>query len=257
MRIAVLSDIHGNPFALQAALRKSARQRPLDALVAAGDLCFAGSGPARCVDLLQQAGALALRGNTDEYLTHPDRPPSDAQHSKKWAAILADVHWARSRLGPERLAWLAALPFARRFSPTSRPEDDLLVVHAHPKSLEGAILPSPADQLALTGRVTQPDDDPELAWMMDGVQPRTLAFGHLHFTNLREWRGYRLVNVAPCNLPTYDHDPRARFTLFTWTGQTWDIARHYAPYDYTQELDALARSGMPGWQTHAATFPSP
>lgn len=257
MRIAVFSDIHGNPFALDAVLTSLAETGPFDHVIAAGDLAFGGSDAAGCIDRIREAKIHAVYGNTEVYLHSPEQKPGDALHLKKWDRILDDVWWTREVLGEERIEWLAGLPFDLRFSPTGRPEDALLVFHANPKSIEEMLLPPPADQERLFGEIVQPDDDPDLARLFAGVRERTVAFGHYHFTSERLWHGHRLVNVSPVSMPAKDHDPRARYTIFDWSGTRWELTRRYVDYDYTQELRALAASGMPHWQDHAATFPTP
>ena len=256
MRIAVFSDIHGNPYAAEAVLNAIQGDGPFDAVIAAGDHCLSGSDPARCVDLLRDASVLALVGNTDEYIFAPHKTPSDEAHRVKWDEILRDVHWARERMTNEDIAWLAARPFSVRFSPTPNPADDLLVVHAHPKSLEGTIYPPVSLQTQHRGRVLQADDDPELAWMLDGVTAKTIAFGHIHLTHLREWNDYRLVCVAPCSLPTIDFDHHARFTVFEWLpGATqWSFTRNLVDYDFTQEVEALRQKAHPSAQTLTQYF---
>jgi len=255
MRIAVFSDVHGNPYALDAVLRSLERDGPFDHIVAAGDLAFGGSDPAGCVDHIRAAGILAVYGNTEVYLHSPHQKPGDQLHLKKWDRILADVWWNREVLGQDRLAWMAALPFDLHFSPTGDSEDDLLVFHANPLTIEEMLYPPPVDQVRLLGEVVQADDDPELGRLFEGVRAKTVAFGHYHFTSERRWKGFRMVNVAPVSMPAKDGDARARYSIFEWTGKEWNITRRHLEYDYTQEVDALSRTGMPCWRDHAATFP--
>ncbi|NUM46966.1 MAG: metallophosphoesterase family protein, partial [Anaerolineales bacterium] len=232
MRLAIFSDIHGNRFALEAVLNAIAADGHFDALIAAGDLALGGADPAGCVDLLREAGVLAVFGNTDKYLTEPDNPPPDELHRKKWDHLSAQVAWALPRLGAERVAWLSTLPFELRFSPPPDFENDLLVFHANPKDILDFIFPPPAQQPTYFGRVLQPDDDPTLEKLMKGVTARTCAFGHMHISSIRSWRGYTLVNVARCALPSLEKDPRARYTIFAWDQGTWQITPRFVPYAY-------------------------
>ncbi|MDH5508628.1 MAG: metallophosphoesterase family protein [Anaerolineae bacterium] len=252
MRIAVFSDIHGNPYACEAVLDALAADGEFDAIVFAGDLCFGGSDPARCVDLIRAADIQAVYGNTDEFITDLQPPPDEA-HNTKWEKLEPDARWTAAQLGAARLDWLRTLPLDRRFSPTGDPSDDLLVVHANPKDAHGVIAPPPQAQQKLFGAVKQPDDAPELLALLEGVQAAVIAFGHFHYTSQREWRGLQLVNVAPCSIAPYDHDRRARYTVFIWDGSAWQIERRYVEYDYSQEAAALHASNMPNraeWAKH-------
>ncbi len=254
MRIAIFSDVHGNPYACQAVLHAIAHDGAFDHVVAAGDLCFGGSDPAGCVDMLQAAGVSGVYGNTEVYILRPEKTPRDDLHLRKWDKLQQTAYWNREKLGETRLRWLATLPLALRFSPADLPVDDLLVVHAHPRGIEGMIYPSPAEQLARWGKVWQPDDDAELAWMLEGVAARNIVFGHFHYTTVRIWNQHNLINVAPCSMPAKDKDPRARYTILAWEGRAWQVTRRYVVYDYRQEVAALQTSGMPDWESYAATF---
>lgn len=254
MRIAIFSDLHGNSYACQAALQAMRREGKLDALVAAGDICLGGSDPAACVERLAEVGAAGVFGNTEEYLYHPEQMPGDELHRGKWLTIQPAAFWTRERLSPAQFGWLQSLPFELRFSPTGRPEDDLLVVHANPKNVELMIYPDAGGQEKLWGQVRQTDDDQALAESMQGLTAGVLAFGHFHHTFQRRWREHLLVDVACCSLPSIDRDWRARYTLFTWRPQGWQVEPRWVEYDARLELEALLRSDMPNKETFARYF---
>ena len=254
MRIAVFSDVHGNPFACEAVLKGIDAAGPFDAVIAAGDSLFGGSDPARCADLLIEAEVLAVYGNTEEYLRAPHLTPPDERHARKWDSLQPLAYWVREKLGPERMVWMDSLPFEERFSPTGDPQDDLLVVHANPKDNLLFIYPEPKEQLAVFGEVSQPDNDPDLHIHFEGVTAGTVAFGHLHWSSVRCWNGYTLVNVAACSGSVYDGRERSRFTVFTWGGDAWMLERHAIAYDTQLEAAALRASDHPDKETWAKTY---
>src|SRR5688572_30657494 len=101
MRIAVLSDIHGNLPALEAVL---AALRPYDAVWQLGDICGYGPQPDEVVALLAAEGATGVRGNHDSAaigLLHTDAFNDDARTA---------VEWTADRIQPGTRDWLAALP---------------------------------------------------------------------------------------------------------------------------------------------------
>ena len=245
MRIVVFSDLHGNPYACQALLAAIQNEGPLDAIAAAGDICLGGSDPAGCVEMLQAAQVVCVYGNTEEYLYHPERMPNDEPHRRKWDIIDPAARWTLAQLQPGQFEWLRAFPFERRFSPTGKPQDDLLVVHANPRDIEMMIYPPLEDQLKLWKEVRQPDDDPALVHALSETRTGVLAFGHFHYAFQRRWRDLQLVNVACASMPGIDHDRRARYTLFTWQASAWHIEQRWITYDVQREIDALQRSDMP------------
>lgn len=263
MRIAVFADVHGNPFACQAVLQAIQYERPVDAIVAAGDLCFGGSDPSTCVDLLREAGVIGVYGNTETYLLAPSQAPPDEIHLKNWDWLQPAVYWTVEQLRPDQLDWLRALPFELRFSPGSGAEssqlDDLLVVHANPCDVELMIFPDEPGQKALWGEVRQPDSDEALTAVLKGAAAEVIAFGHFHHTFRRVWRNFTLADVGPCGRPGYAHDRRARYTLFTCGsddrgGINWQIDHRWVEYNVDAEITALEMGTMPGRERFVEIF---
>lgn len=111
MRIAVVSDIHGNITALEAALADLRTTSP-DLVLHGGDLADSGSGPCEVVDCIRALGWPGVVGNTDQAVFAPETidgvPPP-------FRSIVADIAGAaRDALGDERIAWLRDLPITWR-----------------------------------------------------------------------------------------------------------------------------------------------
>ena len=77
-------------------------------MVVAGDLVWEGPWPAEVIDRLKQSGAVILRGNTEAFLA---RRPDDPPENKEPGSFAAHWQWHSEKLGPERIAYLLALPF--------------------------------------------------------------------------------------------------------------------------------------------------
>src|SRR2546428_11555474 len=65
MRIAIISDIHGNQLALEAVLQDLSHQPAVDHLVIAGDLCLNGPCPREVLDTVQKLACPVIQGNAD------------------------------------------------------------------------------------------------------------------------------------------------------------------------------------------------
>lgn len=102
MRILVLSDLHANATALEAALQ--AAQGRWDRAVCLGDIVGYGPDPSEVVSRIRKLGAETIRGNHDKAVA-AIVPADDFNPIAK-----AAVDWTRSQLSPENLTWLAALP---------------------------------------------------------------------------------------------------------------------------------------------------
>jgi len=228
MRVALLSDIHGNLPALEAVLADMTRRGPYDQVAVAGDLVWAGPWPAEVVDRIRGLDALVIRGNTDAFLA---RQPAETPAGKRDDRFAEQLAWVTAQLGAERTAYLTSLPFSTHISPG--PGCDLLVVHANPVDLERAILPDMSDaelaELLLAG--------PAADWM-------ALAFGHLHVPFCRMWRGRLLADVASAGLPM-DRDRRAVYAIMTCTAAAWSVEHHRVAYDADATAKRMRKSGMP------------
>ena len=101
MRIAVLSDVHGNLPALEAVL---AALKPYDAVWQLGDVVGYGPQPDEVVARLATEKAVGVRGNHDSAAI--GELETDAFNDDARAA----VEWTAERIAPETRQWLAALP---------------------------------------------------------------------------------------------------------------------------------------------------
>jgi putative phosphoesterase len=221
MRIAVLSDVHGNLLALDACLADLESQGGAEAIAVAGDLCLDGPKPKKVLQRLEEIGAACIQGNTDRYLCDET---SDAGLTP---AEAAQVAWTRRELGERWLSWLRELPFALRIG-----EDDnqLLIVHANPKDEVEHLWPD-ADDAALTH-------------LIGDERATAIAFGHLHLPYVRLWRGRLLVNVASAGLPK-DGDPRACYAIFTERDGGWQVKHRRVPFDVKRVATQLSDCGIP------------
>jgi predicted phosphodiesterase len=222
MRIAIVSDIHGNLTALEAVLADLRETAP-DLILHGGDLPHGGSSPAQIVDLIRDLAWPGVLGNTDEMLFDPQSLQSFAAHSPQlklmWTMIEEMAQATRDSLGENRLAWLRTLPLTLCHAP-------LALVHASPASTWRA--PNPE----------APDADFESTYAALG-QP-IAAYGHLHRPFIRNLPALTVANTGSVSL-SYDGDPRASYLLLD--DSTPSIRR--VPYDVSKEIEALAASRFP------------
>jgi len=185
MRLAVVSDIHGNLPALEAVLADLEQTRP-NAVVLGGDLALGGPHPVEVVDRLRQLRWPSVLGNTDEALDEQRLP-------EKLRTSFVGQAAARTRemLGPERVAWLTSLPLEWR-------GDGVAVVHATP----GDCWPIVAHDA--------PDEKLREVFGAAGV-PNAI-YGHIHHAYVRELGGLRVANSGSVSL-SLDGDMRACYAL--------------------------------------------
>jgi predicted phosphodiesterase len=171
---------------------------------------------------LQEVGAQCLRGNTDRFLCSPD----DA-HGEWEDADREQAAWQRDEIGDKWLAWLAELPFSLRFG---EPDNELLVVHANPRTDDEHVWPDA--------------DDDTLERLMGNERATAIAFGHLHLPYARLWRGKLLANVASAGLPK-DGDPRAGYAILSERPGGWEVKHRRVAFDVKKVATQLADCGIP------------
>ena len=227
LRIAVISDIHGNRTAFEAILRDLKQTSP-DLVMHGGDLADSGSSPAEIVDQIRGLGWHGVLGNTDEVHTRPESLDEFAASSKApaslWRAVREVAEWTHERLGKQRIDWLRSLPRLLR-------RDGIALVHATPASLWNA----PSWESA----------DAEFSSAYEALDRPIIIYGHIHRPFLRRvhhpWLNEMLiVNSGSVSL-SYDGDPRASYVLID--GSTPTIRRVF--YDVDAEMHAILTSGIP------------
>src|ERR1035437_1813574 len=104
MKIAIMSDIHGNLEALTCVLQ-DIKEQGCQLTYCLGDGVGYGPNPKECVLAMQQSGIPVVKGNHDE-ASSIDVPLDD------YNSVARDsLTWTRSQLQPEQKKWLAQLPF--------------------------------------------------------------------------------------------------------------------------------------------------
>jgi predicted phosphodiesterase len=222
MRIAIVSDIHGNRTAFEAVLADLRETAP-DLVLHGGDLSLSGASPFQIVDHIRDLGWPGVVGNVDEVLFRPVSVQEFAQQSTAPAELFTAIEEmaavTRALLGEERLAWLRDLPRVQRYG-------SLVLVHALPEDLWRA----PASNAS--------DADLESAYGLFGDS--VVVYGHIHTPYFRSVAGSIIANSGSIGLP-YDGDPRASYLLLD---EDKPSIRRVA-YDLDKERKALALCGLP------------
>ena len=107
MRVALISDLHGNALALEAVLAEVSRGGT-DRVVCLGDVATLGPEPARTMARLRELECDTIAGNHDAFLLEPESLRSYTEAPQ----VIEAVEWCREQLDEEDLA------FVRTFVPT-------------------------------------------------------------------------------------------------------------------------------------------
>ena len=246
VRIAALSDVHGNLPAL-AAVRKAIDAVRPDYVAICGDLVFNGPDPAGTLALIQElerAGAFVTLGNTDVAVADGDIAAAFPWFTDGAPdSYLAAAEWARDQIGDDGVDYLRHLPSERRL----RVGDDgspgggglVLFCHASPGSLTDGLSPD-LDPVVTIERVS-------------GTDARVIVCGHTHMPEVREVGWRTIVNDGSAGY-VFDGDPTASWALIEIdeNGVRAEIQR--TSYDVMAASDAVSARGLPGDVYRAATI---
>ncbi|WCM29029.1 metallophosphatase family protein [Sphingomonas sp. QA11] len=235
MRIAVISDIHGNIAALDAVLADIA-MRDADLIVNLGDICSGSLFPSETADRLIPLALPTIRGNHERQLV---TLPRDRMGQSDLYTV--------ERLRPDQLAWLGSLPTSLRIA------DDVLLVHGTPDSDLTYFLETVTEdglREATLSEVEQRAGDTDAA---------VILCGHTHLArSVRLTDGRLIVNPGSVGLPAYDDDrpfphavesgsPHARYAMITRAEGRWSAESIMVDYDWETTAQDAEAHGRPDW----------
>ena len=232
MRIALLSDVHGNLPAFRAVLEDVDSQAP-DAIWCLGDLVGYGAEPDGCVALARERCDLSLAGNHDLVVTGAI-PIADFSQGAAAAA-----RWTQETIGEETLAYLKGLA-------PSDPEREPALYHASPRDpvWEYVISSWQADECMdlMEGRVGAVGHSHVALWFhrddSGEISGSTAEAGHECDLSEGRW----LLNPGGVGQPR-DGDPRAAWLLLDTGG--WKATWRRVEYPIDEAAGAIERAGLP------------
>lgn len=233
MRVAVVSDIHGNRHALDAVL-DAVEEARADELWCLGDLVGYGADPDACVALIRRYATVSLVGNHD-LAVRGDLPLDQFSRGAELA-----VRWTREQISRESLDYLAGLE-------PQKLDEAVGLYHASPRDPVWEYVLSPLQA--------------ELCF--DVLQHRIACIGHSHIalaysrgagmpasgekrpdgTLLDLSEGEWLLNPGSVGQPR-DGDPRAAWLLLDT--DAWTAAYHRTRYDVAGAAAAIHAARLPG-----------
>jgi predicted phosphodiesterase len=230
-RIAVIADVHGNTWALDAAL-EDIRRRGIERIVNLGDCVYGSLDPAGAAERLMDPEIVSIAGNQDRDVF---APTDEVRRS-------ADHHFVTSRLSAAQVDWLRSLP------PT-RVVDDILLCHGTPQSDQTYLL-----ETVTPHSVFLSDAATIMAYLRDAPQKLVLC-GHSHVPRM-VWLpdGRLIVNPGSIGVSAYAHDvpyphvmeagsPHARYAILTRQPQGWIVEQIAMPYAWAEAAAVARRNG--------------
>jgi putative phosphoesterase len=221
-RFAVIADIHGNRWALEAVLEDIARQG-VDNIVNAGDHLFGPLDAAGTADLLIRLELPTVSGNQDR-------------------EILADQN-----LSIAHREWLAGMPVRREVA------DGILMFHGTPERDDVYLL----ETVRRDGGVSLATSD-EITARLASASHSLLLCGHTHIPRTVAVNNKLIVNPGSVGLQAYADDApvphvmetgsrHARYAILDRCKTGWHVEHRAIDYDYESAARTAERNGRPDW----------
>lgn len=244
MKLAVLSDIHGNLTALETALADLEAAGGADLTWCLGDLAAFGARPAECIRRIKALAEAnegktfkVIGGNTDRYLVNGTRfPAASAKDEESFKKLAAEwqtrdtvLNWGVGQLSFDDYEFLKKI----RHHELGKDIDGygyVIGFHAVPGD----------DEKFLT---EQTPADEALDLMLDR-EGRLAVCGHTHIQMNRDLGTWQIINVGSVGL-SVNHPGFADYAILTFEGGAVHVDLRSIPYDYEAAIADLSTSGHP------------
>ena len=230
MRLAVISDIHGNYAALEAVLG-DIEARGVDQTVNLGDVLAGPFDPVAVAERVMAAELPTVKGNHDRWIAEG--------REDDW---VIDA-WVRDTISAAQLDWLGALPATRVV------DGDVFMCHATPTSDSDFWMDRFDDEHGVVSASRA-----HIEAQADGQDFPVLLCGHTHVPrSLRLADGRLLVNPGSVGLPFLLGSPDARYAILERRGAAWSVDLIAIPYDKAPAMAQARALGHPGFATALQT----
>jgi putative phosphoesterase len=235
MRIAIISDIHGNCIALDAVLADLERS-PLgiDKIVCLGDAIQGGAQPAETVTSLRELSCPVVMGNADAWLLTGQDTGTVEKATEKQLQVR---EWSLSQLSKEDLS------FIEGFEPTiEMPLEGgvkLLCFHGSPTSFDDLIFPETPEE--------------EFQKMLGGFTPAIMTGGHTHLQHVRRIGDLFYFNPGSVGVAYDRHqseedfrcDPWAEYAVLACEDGRIALEFRRVPFEVDKLISLTIASGRP------------
>ena len=244
MRIAIISDIHGNSVALETVLNDFKAEH-IDRIVCLGDVVSGGPHPSEVIAHLKALACPVVMGNMDTWCLNPYVGEKEGEDAERGREV---QFWGLDKLSSDDLDYM------RTFQATVEIPLDadtrLLCYHGSPQSNEDVIV------------ATTPDE--EIERMLSGYRAMVLVGGHTHTQMIRYHGDSTIINPGSVGAPVPAHDrirrisqrplsdvhdreypPWAEYGVLAWENKSLRIELRRVPIDSDLLVEKTHESGMP------------
>ncbi|MFC1540113.1 metallophosphoesterase family protein [Gemmatimonadota bacterium] len=238
---AIISDIHGNRWALEAVIT-DIQTRNISRIVNLGDSLYGPLDPAGTADLLISLDLPTIQGNEDRILLD----------KKADGKIHRSLDFTRSCLKTAHYTWLESIPEHRILN------NSLYLCHGTPERDDEYLLLT-VNEFGVTSR-----SEVSLRAMLSVVEPNIIACGHDHMPSICQVDRWLIINPGSVGCPAFTDQcplphsmetglPCARYAILEGAEPIWHIDQITVDYDWHCASQAAVKNGRPDWAHWLAT----
>ncbi|WP_242296409.1 MULTISPECIES: metallophosphoesterase [unclassified Bacillus cereus group] len=233
MKIAIISDIHGNSHALKGVLEDIER-RKVEMIINLGDSVYGPLDPLGTIEILMKNEMIHIKGNCDRMLWEPIQGQS------------ATLTFVQNQLTENHIDWLQQ-------HPSQYIVDDILFCHGTPTSDEVYLL----EEMDENGAVLKSEKN--IMDQLQNVEQKIIVCGHTHIPRVVYLaNGKIVINPGSVGLPAYKDElpvmhkmesgtPHAKYVVVEKVSEEWIIEQIAVPYSWEEAAELAVQQERHDW----------
>jgi putative phosphoesterase len=223
MKIAVLSDIHGNLIALNAVL-SDINKLGINKFIIAGDHIIDCPHHNEVLEKVRNLNGYVIKGNREKYILnyHKGMHKEWIKHKQMEATV-----WTYNTMDEDNLKYIDQLPEQLNISLPQM--DSIRIVHGSPFDISEPLFP---------------DKHPErIESVLKGIKEPVLICGHTHESWSKVVHNKLIVNPGSIGVP-FNKNKCAEYAILTWEDNQWIVSHHQVKYDLKELEQTFFESGL-------------
>lgn len=223
MKIAVLSDIHGNLIALNAVL-SDINKLGINKFIIAGDHIIDCPHHNEVLEKVRNLNGYVIKGNREKYIInyHKGVHKEWSKHKQMEATV-----WTYNTMDEDNLKYIDQLPEQLNISLPQM--DAIRVVHGSPFGISEPLFP---------------DKHPErIESVLKGIKESVLICGHTHESWSKAVHNKLIVNPGSVGVP-FNKNKYAEYAVLTWEDNQWIVSHHQVKYDLKELEQTFYEGGL-------------
>jgi len=233
-KIAILSDVHGNSWALKEVLL-DIKTKGINTIINLGDSLYGPLDPHGTFNLLIENDVLSIRGNGDRIILE------NLDSTSKYKTM----EYVKSQIDNTTIDWLKSLPFELIHS-------HIYCCHASPESDSTYLLES------LKSDYITVKDYQEIDQILKDIKQKVVVCGHSHVSKIVKTDNRTILNTGSVGLPAYDDElpiphkmenfnSYARYSILTLSEDSVDIEQVAISYNYEAAARMAEENNRNDW----------